>query len=97
VDTALSKIDADRVRKFVRDGTVGQTPLEFFATACDKHDGDDDNRDDDEEDDDALPFDGSIVSDEEDEVGCKEEVERKVLGDRSNTTMGRKILKGKGE
>ena len=97
VDTALSKVDADRVRKFVRDGMVGQTPFEFFATACDKHDGDDDNRDDDEEDDDALPFDGSIVSDEEDEVGCKEEVERKVLGDRSNTTMGRKILKGKGE
>jgi hypothetical protein len=98
VDTALSKVDADRVRKFVRDGMVGQTPLEFFATTCDNHDDSDDNHDhDDEEDDDALPFDGSIVSDEDDEVGCKEEVERKVLGDRSNTTMGRKILKGKGE
>ena len=96
VDTALSKVDADRVRKFVNDGTVGQTPSEFFAT-FEKYDGVDDNHDEDEEDDDALPFDGSIVSDEEDEVGCKEEVERKVLGDRSNTTMGRKILKGKGE
>lgn len=56
-----------------------------------------DHDDDDDDEEDALPFDGSIVSDEEDEVGCKEEVERKVLGDRSNTTMGRKILKGKGE
>lgn len=83
VDTALSVVDAARVRKFVMEAESGQTPMEFFA--CDDGDNGDDEGESGEVKD-AL-FGGSVVSEEENERSRDDG--RKVLGDRSNTA-GRK-------
>jgi hypothetical protein len=107
VDTALSTADAAKVRKFVAEAKVGQTPSEFFGGGND--DEDDENANDEGENNgvqaeeevevqqEASPFDngGSMVSGDEEDGDCKD-VSRKILGDKSNTVY-RTQSKDKGE
>ena len=89
VDTALSTLDADRVGRFVMGAKCGQTPMEFVAMMSEEEDTENDEDDNDDE----VLFSGSIVS-EVDEGGG--EVERKVLGDKSNR-VERNQIKGDGK